>query len=176
MLQLAGDLVLLDEPADQVGLLATLLEHDLDGQVADEVAVAPFKMTPMPPRATSPSSWSRARRSDGSGISRTRGDPGARPVNGSVSQQVHPRDDARRVSASLARAPDADVAANDEGDARSAVVSARRASPAPPPPGRRWSGRHAVRQSGHNPPGRSAARFRRSLGSDPDPLSLNPPG
>ena len=42
VLQLAGDLGLLDEPADQVGVLAMLLEQDLDGQVAAEVAVAPL--------------------------------------------------------------------------------------------------------------------------------------
>src|SRR3954451_24873147 len=42
VLQLAGDLGLLDEPSDQVGVLAMLLEQDLDGQVAAEVAVAPL--------------------------------------------------------------------------------------------------------------------------------------
>ncbi len=42
VLQLSGDLRLLDEPADQVGLLTMLIEQDLDGQVAAEVAVAPL--------------------------------------------------------------------------------------------------------------------------------------
>ena len=40
MLELAGDLRLLDEPADQLGLIAVLLEQDLDGQVAAQVGVA----------------------------------------------------------------------------------------------------------------------------------------
>ena len=43
VLQLAGDLGLLDEPADQVGVVAMLLEQDLDGQVTAEVAVAPLE-------------------------------------------------------------------------------------------------------------------------------------
>ena len=106
VLQLAGDLGLLDEPADQVGPLLMLLEQDLDGQVATEVAVAPLMITPMPPRATSPSSWSRARGSDASGISvdevRT---TGSGPVNGSVSCKCT-RGRSARVSASLASAPE----------------------------------------------------------------------
>ena len=40
VLQLAADLGLLDEPADQVGVVAVRLEQDLDGQVAAEVGVA----------------------------------------------------------------------------------------------------------------------------------------
>ena len=40
MLQLAADLGFLDEPADQVGLVAVRLEQDLDGQVAAEVGIA----------------------------------------------------------------------------------------------------------------------------------------
>ncbi len=40
MLQLSGDLSLLDEPADQVWLVTMLLEQNLDGEVAAQVAVA----------------------------------------------------------------------------------------------------------------------------------------
>jgi hypothetical protein len=40
VLQLSGDLRLLDEPVGQLGLVAVLLEQDLDGQVAAEVDVA----------------------------------------------------------------------------------------------------------------------------------------
>ena len=40
VLQLAGDLRLLDEPAHEVGVVAVLLEQHLDGQVAAEVGVA----------------------------------------------------------------------------------------------------------------------------------------
>ena len=43
VLELAGDLRLLDEPADQLGLVAVRLEQDLDGQVAAEVGVAPLE-------------------------------------------------------------------------------------------------------------------------------------
>ena len=39
MLELAADLRLLDESADQFGLVAVLLEQDLDGQVAAQVVV-----------------------------------------------------------------------------------------------------------------------------------------
>src|SRR5262249_52792972 len=38
--ELAADLRLLDEPADQLGLVAVLLQQDLDGQVAAQVGVA----------------------------------------------------------------------------------------------------------------------------------------
>ncbi len=44
VLQLSGDLRLLDEPADQLGLIAMLLEQDLDGQVALLSRVAPLMM------------------------------------------------------------------------------------------------------------------------------------
>ena len=40
VLQLAADLRLLDEPADQVGVVAEVLAEDLDGHVAAEVGVA----------------------------------------------------------------------------------------------------------------------------------------
>ena len=40
MLELAADLRLLDEPADHLGVVAVLLQEDLDGQVAAEVGVA----------------------------------------------------------------------------------------------------------------------------------------
>ena len=73
VLQLAGDLCLLDEASDQAGVVAMLLEQDLHGQVAADVAVAPLRMAPMPPRAISPRSWSRAAGSAGRGIS---GEPG----------------------------------------------------------------------------------------------------
>ena len=43
MLELAGDLRLLDEPADQLGVVAVPLQQDLDGQVAAEVGVAPLE-------------------------------------------------------------------------------------------------------------------------------------
>ena len=73
VLQLAADLGLLDEPADQLGVLAMRLEQDLDGQVAAEVPIATSRTIPIPPRATSPSSWSRPRRLDGSGIPAAKG-------------------------------------------------------------------------------------------------------
>ena len=40
VLELAADLRLLDEPADQVGVVAVLVQEDLDGQVAPQVGVA----------------------------------------------------------------------------------------------------------------------------------------
>ena len=40
MLELAGDLRLLDEPADHLGAVAVLLEDDLDGHVAADIDVA----------------------------------------------------------------------------------------------------------------------------------------
>ena len=40
VLELAADLRLLDEPADHLGVVAVLLQEDLDGQVAAEVDVA----------------------------------------------------------------------------------------------------------------------------------------
>ena len=43
MLQLAADLGLLDEAADQLGLVAVRLEQDLHGQVAAEVRVTAFE-------------------------------------------------------------------------------------------------------------------------------------
>jgi hypothetical protein len=43
VLQLAADLRLLDEPADEVGLVAVGFEQDLDGEVAAKVGVAPFE-------------------------------------------------------------------------------------------------------------------------------------
>ena len=39
VLELAADLRLLDEPADQLGVVAVLLEQDLDRQVAAQVGV-----------------------------------------------------------------------------------------------------------------------------------------
>ena len=46
VLELAGDLGLLDEPADQLGVVAVLLQQDLDGQVAAEVDVAALEHGP----------------------------------------------------------------------------------------------------------------------------------
>ena len=46
VLQLAADLGLLDEPADEVGLVAVLLQQHLDGQVAAEVGVAALEDGP----------------------------------------------------------------------------------------------------------------------------------
>ena len=46
VLELAADLGLLDEAADQLGLVAVCLEQDLDGQVAAEVGVAALEDRP----------------------------------------------------------------------------------------------------------------------------------
>ena len=46
VLELAGDLRLLDEAADQLGLVAVLLQEDLDGQVAAQVGVAALEHGP----------------------------------------------------------------------------------------------------------------------------------
>ena len=43
MLQLAGDLGLLDEPADQLGVVAVGFEQDLHGEVAAEVGITPLE-------------------------------------------------------------------------------------------------------------------------------------
>jgi hypothetical protein len=57
--ELAGDLRLLDEPADHGRVVAVPIQQDLDGQVEPQVGVAALEDHPIPPRATSPSSWSR---------------------------------------------------------------------------------------------------------------------
>ena len=57
VLELAADLGLLDEPADHLGVVAVLLPDHLDGEVPAEVEVAPWKIAPIPPRASSPMSW-----------------------------------------------------------------------------------------------------------------------
>ena len=59
VLELAADLRLLDEPAEDLGVVAVLLQEDLDGQVAAQVGVAALSTAPMPPRAISPRSWYR---------------------------------------------------------------------------------------------------------------------
>ena len=46
VLELAADLGLLDEPADHLGVVAVLLQDDLDGQVAAEVDVAALEDRP----------------------------------------------------------------------------------------------------------------------------------
>ena len=111
----------------------------------------------MPPRAISPRSWSRARRSDGSGVSADEGrTTGPGPVNGSVSRKCT-RGMCGRVPVNVASALGADVAAND--DAPSAVASRTSceswSSSAGAPPARPARSR----QAGHNPPGASAGRF-----------------
>ena len=59
MLQLPGDLRLLDEAADHFGVVAQVVAQHLDRQVAPEVQVAPLSTTPMPPRAISPRNCNR---------------------------------------------------------------------------------------------------------------------
>ena len=55
MLQLPADLSFFDEPADEITVFAKVVAEHSDGDVAPEVGVAPFKTSPMPPRAISPS-------------------------------------------------------------------------------------------------------------------------
>ena len=46
VLELSADLRLLDEPPDQLGMVAVLIAHHLDGQVAAEVEVAALEDGP----------------------------------------------------------------------------------------------------------------------------------
>ncbi len=46
MLELAADLCLLDESANQLGVIAVLLQQDLDGKVASQVGVAALENDP----------------------------------------------------------------------------------------------------------------------------------
>ena len=46
MLELAGDLCLLDKSQDQLGVVAVGVEQDLDGQVAAQVGIASLEDGP----------------------------------------------------------------------------------------------------------------------------------
>ena len=65
VLELAGDLRLLDEAADHLGAVAEVVAEDLDGQVAPRSGSRPRSTTPMPPRPISPRSCTRTSRSAG---------------------------------------------------------------------------------------------------------------
>ena len=56
VLKLAADLGLLDEPVDQVGPVAVLVEEDLQARSRLSSGSRPLSTAPIPPRAISPSS------------------------------------------------------------------------------------------------------------------------
>ena len=53
VLKLAANLGLLDETAHHLGLVTVLLPNHLDGEVPAEVESRPWKIAPIPPRASS---------------------------------------------------------------------------------------------------------------------------
>ena len=60
VLKLAGDLGFLDEPADQLGLVADGSSRTLTARSRPRSGSRPLSTTPMPPRPISPKSWSRS--------------------------------------------------------------------------------------------------------------------
>ena len=176
VLQLAGDLGLLDEPADQVGVLAMLLEQDLDGQVAAEVAVAPLDDD------AHPAAGDLAEEVEPSQAVQSVGHPGRRGADHRpgvaerlIVAQVHPRDvrkgpgqPCQRGPARMSSPATAETSPTAIVSGASCLCRSRSASA-----GGRRSIRPAAGRPGTTPRAHRRAAARRILGSDPDPPSSN---
>ena len=139
MLELAADLRLLDEPADQVGVVAVVLAEHLDGQLAAEVGVAALEHGPHA----------------------AAGDLAVDPVAVAAPSPPRPaRSDQRRLGAAVG------VAEQDAGDGRRRSPRASRASP-PSREGARGVGPRSGWRKGPDPPcaRRRSSSLRRSSSS-----------